>query len=535
MVAGMSAHPWNSPIFVYGPPGSGKTRTGQALAAGLGLPFIDLDEQVAARAGMSIARMVAEQGEAAFRQLERLTLQEHAAAGRVVIALGGGALLDPANRRTAEEHGDVVCLSGRYETLLARLSTDEATRPLLAGDLPARLSELLERRAGHYASFPLRVDTDELTPEQAAWQIQVRLGRFLLPGEEGGCPILLAAGGLEGCGEAAQAYGLRGPLALVSDENVSRIHLARTAQALRSCGYLVTEIVLPAGEAHKTIETVGTLWSAFLEGGLERSSTVVTLGGGVVSDLAGFAAATYLRGIRWMALPTTLLAMVDAALGGKTGADLPVGKNLIGAFHAPRLVLADPETLETLPEVERINGMAEALKHGVVADPRLFEICAGGWDTVNANWDEFLRRAIAVKVAIVREDPFEQGRRAALNLGHSIGHAIETASSYRLRHGEAVAIGMVAEARLAERIGLAGPGLAAQIAAALSGLGLPVRAPEDLDRVAIERAIQVDKKRLDGKVRFALPAAIGDVRVGVQVERSDLAEIMRTLNWEGEL
>jgi 3-dehydroquinate synthetase len=260
---------------------------------------------------------------------------------------------------------------------------------------------------------------------------------------------------------------------------------------------------------------------------------VVTLGGGVVSDLAGFAAATYLRGIRWMALPTSLLAMVDAALGGKTGADLPDGKNLIGAFHPPRLILADPRALETLPEVERVNGMAEALKHGVIADPRLFEICAGGWDAVRASWDELLRRAIAVKVAIVREDPTEQGRRAALNLGHSIGHAIETASAYRLRHGEAVAIGMVAEARLAERIGLAGPGLAAQIAAALSGLGLPIRAPDDLDRAATERAFLVDKKRLDGKVRFALPAAIGDVRVGVQVERTDLAEIMRTLNWEG--
>jgi 3-dehydroquinate synthase len=529
----MSAQPWCAPIFVYGPPGSGKSQTGQALAAGLGLPFTDLDGQVEARAGMSISRMVAEQGEAAFRELERSALEEHAAAGRAVIALGGGALLDPANRRTAEASGDVVSLAARYETLLARLSEDHANRPLLAGDLPGKLGALLERRAGHYASFSLRIDSDELTPVQAAWQIQVRLGRFLLPGDSGGCPTLLHAGGLEMSGAAARAYGLKGPLALVSDENVARVHLARTAQSFRECGYAVTEIVLPAGEAYKTIDTVTGLWSAFLDGGLERSSTVVTLGGGVVSDLAGFAAATYLRGIRWMALPTSLLAMVDAALGGKTGADLPDGKNLIGAFHPPRLILADPRALETLPEVERVNGMAEALKHGVIADPRLFEICAGGWDAVRASWDELLRRAIAVKVAIVREDPTEQGRRAALNLGHSIGHAIETASAYRLRHGEAVAIGMVAEARLAERIGLAGPGLAAQIAAALSGLGLPIRAPDDLDRAATERAFLVDKKRLDGKVRFALPAAIGDVRVGVQVERTDLAEIMRTLNWEG--
>jgi 3-dehydroquinate synthase len=523
----MSAHPWQSSIFLYGPPGSGKSRAGQALASDLALPFIDLDAEIERASGMPITQMVETQGEAAFRERERQALAAAAQSGPAVVALGGGALLDPANRAAAEVHGQVVCLGASFETLLARVSTEADTRPLLAGDLPGKLSTLLARRGEHYASFPLQLSTDGLSPIEVAWQVQVALGRFFIPGDGGGCPVTLKAQGLAACGEALKARGLKGPVALVSDENVAPLHAAGAAESLRECGYTIAEIVIPAGEAHKTVDTVSRLWTGYLAAGLERTSTVVALGGGVLSDLAGFAAATYLRGVRWAVLPTTLLAMIDAGLGGKTGADLPAGKNLVGAFYSPRLVLADPRVLETLPPVEIANGMGEVLKHGVIGDPRLFEICAGGPETVRASWDELLRRAVAVKVRVVREDPLEQGRRAALNLGHTIGHAVETVSRYRLRHGEAVAIGTVAEARLAERIGLAAPGLAAQIGRALAGLGLPVEIPADLPVEEIEQAMRVDKKRKDGALRFALPAAIGDVRVGVEVGSEEVNDLLR--------
>jgi 3-dehydroquinate synthase len=258
-----------------------------------------------------------------------------------------------------------------------------------------------------------------------------------------------------------------------------------------------------------------------LEGGLERNGTVVALGGGVVGDLAGFAAATYLRGVSWVTLPTSLLAMVDASLGGKTGADLPQGKNLIGAFHAPQLVLTDPGSLDSLPQEELSSGMAEVIKAGIIGDPILFEMCSQGWQAIESNWNEIIRRAMAVKIRVIEADPYEGGLRAVLNLGHTIGHAVELVSNYDLRHGEAVSIGMVAEAKLAEEIGLAKQGLADQIADMCSHLGLPTEIPEELSRMGILEAMQVDKKRAAGVVRFSLPKQVGDVQTGIEITNLD--------------
>jgi 3-dehydroquinate synthase len=279
---------------------------------------------------------------------------------------------------------------------------------------------------------------------------------------------------------------------------------------------------IPSGEGHKTLQTVNALWEAFLDGGLERSSTVLALGGGVTGDLAGFAAATFLRGVAWVSVPTSLLAMVDASLGGKTGADLPRGKNLVGAFHAPRLVLADPMVLSSLPEAEMRSGLAEVVKAGVIGDEALFRLCAQGWKTVLEALDSVVRRSMAVKIRLIQEDPYEKGQRAALNLGHTIGHALEAGSGYRLRHGEAVSIGMVAAARLSERLGIAQVGLAEEIAAALDGLQLPVAAPSGMDWDTILQGMRVDKKRFSGTLRFALPERIGSVRVGVEVNDAEL-------------
>jgi 3-dehydroquinate synthetase len=244
----------------------------------------------------------------------------------------------------------------------------------------------------------------------------------------------------------------------------------------------------------------------------------------VVGDLAGFAAATYLRGIAWVGVPTSLLAMVDSSLGGKTGVDLPRGKNLVGAFHSPRLVIADLSTLITLPDEEFRSGMAEVLKAGIIGDPQLFALCDQGLYTVRQNLDEIVRRAMAVKIAVISEDPYEKGRRAALNLGHTIGHAVELLSGYHLRHGEAVAIGMAAEARLAERLHLAEKGTVDVIEEALRRLELPVEVPAEMSPGAILTAMQVDKKRMAGKVRFALPVKIGEVIVGVEADPSTIFE-----------
>ena len=529
---------WLHPlIFLYGPPGSGKSTVGRILAENLALPFNDLDSHIETQAGMPVGQIFAREGEAGFRTRESQALRESIGKGEGVVALGGGALLDPANREQAERAGAVICLSAADETLLQRLGTQPGQRPLLgpAPAVEAGLSRLLADRAPHYASFAEQFDTSQASPQELAWQVQVRLGVFQVTGMGEGYPARVIPGGLDWLGEMLRERGLDGPLALVSDENVDRLYGERATSSLEGAGYAVQRARIAGGEANKTVRTVTHLWQAFVQGRLERGSTVVALGGGVVGDLAGFAAATYLRGVRWVAVPTSLLAMVDASLGGKTGADLPAGKNLVGAFHAPSLVLADPDLLDTLPEAELRSGLAEVVKHGILADPGLFRMCAQGWGALRASaarpggWGELVRRGMAVKVRTILADPYERGSRAALNLGHTVGHALEQATGYRLRHGEAVAIGLAAEARLSEHIGLAQPGLAAEIAAALAGLGLPVCHPPEIDPRALLAALNVDKKKYAGVVHFALPVRIGEVRTGVPLEMDEaiLMEIGR--------
>jgi shikimate kinase / 3-dehydroquinate synthase len=339
-----------------------------------------------------------------------------------------------------------------------------------------------------------------------------------------GYDVRVIPGGLKTVGGALRARGLKGPVAMVCDESLVSLYAPMVQTSLEQAGYTVNLCPIPSGEAFKTIETITSLWARFATAKLERGSTVVALGGGVTGDLAGYAASAFLRGVNWVGLPTTLLSMVDASLGGKTGFDLPQGKNLVGAFYPPSLVLADPQVLASLPEGEVRSGIAEVVKHGVIADPVLYERCAAGWtalrgpDASQPDWTATVRRAMAVKIKVIKVDPFEQSVRASLNLGHTLGHAFEAASNYKLRHGEAVAIGMVAVARLAEKEELCPPGLAGQIQSVLDGLGLPTEIPSGLDPEVYLTALKLDKKRADGKVRFAVPVQIGEVQTGIVLD-----------------
>jgi 3-dehydroquinate synthase len=517
-------------VFVYGPPGSGKSTVAKVLAGELHLPFLDLDAEIESASGRSVREIFAEEGEAAFRALERNALQPVVSVSSGVIALGGGTLLDPANRETVEDAGPVVVLGASPGTLLSRLGDGASARPLLADDPRRRLEELLSRRAEHYRSFAHRVDTEDLSAGEVVSEIHVLAGAFRLEGSGDDCDIRTGAGLLERLGTALRRRGLGDPVAVISDSNVGPLHGPRVVQSLSEAGYEVHRFDLAAGEEHKTVASVSRLWEFLLEAGLERDSTVVALGGGVVGDLAGFAAATFLRGVPWIAVPTSLLAMVDASIGGKTGANLPQGKNLVGAFRSPRLVLADPDVLQTLPEAEMTNGLAEVVKHGVIGDPSLFDRCAAGVGGATSDRCSLVRRAMAVKVGVVSEDPGEKGRRAVLNLGHTVGHALEQVSGYRVRHGEAVAIGMVAEARLAERLGVAREqGLAERIAGVLSEAGLPIALPTGTDPPAVLEATAVDKKRVGGKVPFALPIRVGEVRPGIEAPLDLVLSVLREM------
>jgi len=510
----------NSHFFLYGPPGSGKSTLGRRLAESLALPFYDLDEVVEMQARQRIPQIFAAEGESGFRRREAAALAWVLEQPSGVVALGGGALLDPENRLKAETAGKILCLSAPTDILFSRLQYEALGRPLIAGGA-AELEALLELRRAHYASFPLQLDTSAGGLEAMVEEAQIRLGAFHISGMGAGYDIRVRPGALDCLGEELRRRGLQGPIAIVTDETVEKLYAQRALQSLQRQGYQAESVVLPVGEPYKTVATVICLWETFLDMGLERGSTVVSLGGGVVGDIAGFAAATYLRGVAWVYVPTTLLAMVDSSLGGKTGVDLPQGKNLVGAFHAPRLVLTDPQVLSTLPEQEMRNGLAEVVKHAVIADPQLFRLCQDDLARLQADWAAVVSRALAVKKRIILEDPYESGPRALLNLGHTVGHALERATDFQIRHGEAVSIGLVSEARLAERIGLAESGLAQAIAAVLAGLGLPTELPRDLDRQRLLQVMQHDKKRQQAKVRFTLPVRIGEVRWGVEV--SDLS------------
>jgi shikimate kinase/3-dehydroquinate synthase len=520
-------------FFIYGPPGAGKSSAGRLLAQALDVPFWDLDAEIEARNRAPIPKIFARYGESGFRKRERKVLETLISHPKGVISLGGGALLNPTSRSLVESHGAILCLDAPLDSLLNRLDSPEQERPLLSGNIRERLENLLETRASHYADFPLRLNTDGLSSVEIAWQAQVRLGAFHVRGMGTGYDVRVKAGSLDLLGEALVGHGLGNPVVMVTDENIAPLYAERALEALKSTGYSAQLAVIPPEESHKNIETIANIWQSLTQARLERASTVIALGGGVVSDLAGFAAATYLRGVSWVAVPTSLLAMVDASLGGKTGFDLPWGKNLVGAFHPPRLVLADPLLLYTLPEVELRSGMAEVVKHGVINDPELFSLCANDWEAVHTNLDEIVRRGMAVKVRVIQADPYEKGARAALNLGHTLGHALEQASGYRLRHGEAVAIGMVAAARLSEQRGIAGHGLADEIVGVLRRLGLPVEIPADLDIGAINAAMGLDKKRAAGKVRFVLPRRIGEVQTGVELD--DFWRVLNTSQREDEL
>jgi len=509
-------------IFIYGPPGSGKSAVGKILADRLEIPFLDLDVEIERLAGQTIPQIMSEQGEPIFRDLETTALEKAASGAASVIALGGGALLRDSNRACAETAGEVVLLEADLPTLLERLKSEAGQRPLLAGNMEEKLASLMARRQAHYESFSLRVANISNSLNTVSCEIQQKLGAFRVRGMSAGYDVVVQSGGLDGLGEMLKERSLGRPVALVSDSNVAPLYGEQVLKSVRKAGYEAHLLTIPAGEHNKTFETVVSLWHGFLEAGLDRKSTVVALGGGVTGDLAGFAASAFMRGVAWVGVPTSLLAMADSSLGGKTGFDLPEGKNLVGAFHSPSLVLADPDVLQTLPEVEFRSGMAEVVKYGIISDPALFALCAAGYEAVKNDLTNVVQHAMAVKIRVVETDPFERGLRAALNLGHTVGHALELVSGFRLRHGEAIAIGMVAEARLAKRLGLAGDGLSDQIAETLRGLNLPVEIPPDLPREDVLKAMRVDKKKALGIVRFALPVVIGEVRTGVEVEDLNL-------------
>ena len=525
--------PDNGNIILTGFMGTGKTTAGKALAARLNRVFQDMDDLIEEGAGLTVPEIFTIFGETRFRDIETQVCRDVAAGSGLVVATGGGALVNPENHRVLAASGTVICLSATPEQILERIR-NETHRPLL--DLApdnrlARIRALLSEREERYSAIPLQIDTTDLTVDQIVDRILTlvsggaeaeapappppvsgsrgALQVLNVSSPDGSYPIWTGPGALAAAGRLLRVCGLEGAkVAILSNPDVAALHAAGLVDALRADGFEPRVFTMPEGEQHKTLDTVRSLYSDLLASGMDRRSPVLALGGGVVTDTAGFVAATYLRGVPYLVAPTTLLSMVDSSVGGKCGVDLPEGKNLIGAFKQPVGVLLDPELLNTLPPAEHRAGMAEVAKHAILGDAELFETLERHPASRPADW---LAAAVQVKIDVVEEDPLEEGRRAILNFGHTFAHALEQVSQYAIRHGEAVAAGMMAATHLSMQTGLCSEAVARRVRALLAGLDLPVHvrdiasAPDLSGRAGdLLAAMGTDKKRRGAVLRFVV-------------------------------
>ena len=499
-------------IVITGFMGSGKSTVGEILARKLKRRFVDMDAEIEARAGMTIPQIFQRHGEEGFREMEQRLIHELALRHGLVIATGGGALIDDAMRDMMSRHGLLVCLKASKEDIRARLAAD-SSRPLAAD-----WERLLDARQSAYARIRHQIQTSGKTPLEIATEIAALDDGALYARtpDGGGYPIMIGSGLLRSIGEDAEGLGLADHVVVVSNETVAPLYGERLAAALPRADL----VIIPDGEAHKNLDVVSGIYDEMLARGADRSTTLVALGGGVIGDTAGFAAATYMRGIRLVQIPTTLLSMVDSSVGGKVGVDLPQGKNLIGAFKQPRLVIIDTDALETLPPLQWRCGMAEVIKHGLIAQPAL--LAPELWQPEQAA--SLVRQAVQVKIDVVEVDPYEAGIRAHLNLGHTFGHAIEKATQYGVPHGEAVAIGIVKAALLSRNLGYIDDDLVARIQTIMWQIGLPTDIALDSHRWY--EAMSTDKKWRAGKPRLILLKALGEAAIVEGLRREDIMAVL---------
>ena len=543
-------------IFLVGLMGSGKTTVGRALAKRLGLRFIDSDHEIESRTGASISWIFEIEGEDSFRKREADAIRDLTARKGIVLATGGGAVINPENRRYLRERGTVIYLRASVNNVLQRTMHDR-NRPLLQTDDPRKkIEELSQQREPFYTEVAdFVIDTgrqnvhamvqsilgkiagkrkeaktagkpdakrrnrkknegqqnqDMVTEKTGYIHLQVDLGERSYPIEIGR--------GLIGDSELVARLIKGKRVAVVTNTVVAPLYLERMTQTLEAAGKQVIPIILPDGEQEKTWASLMKVFDILLENRCDRNTTLLALGGGVIGDLTGYAAASFMRGVPFVQVPTTLLAEVDSSVGGKTGINHPLGKNMIGAFYQPEAVIADIRTLDTLPDRELSAGMAEVIKHGAILDPAYFAWIEKEIAKLMVRDGDALAYAIGrsceIKADVVRQDEKESsGLRAILNFGHTFGHAIEAGLGFgEWLHGEAVGCGMVMAADLSCRMGLLDTESRARIRKLVDAAGLPTVAPD----LGVERWIElmrVDKKNAGGEIQFVLLKSLGSAFV----------------------
>ncbi len=539
-------------LVLIGMMGTGKSTVGRSCAEALGLEFVDTDAVIEEREGASIPEIFKIRGEEAFRELERNIIMEFAGKAGQVIATGGGTVLCLENATALARTGFIVWLKASPEAILRRIG-DFTNRPILASakDPLRKISELIQRREEHYnrvANVSISTEPDTplepsffdnkilLTDKSVNEIVEIIVERFFeeekrrieiidkmrivdVALEERSYRIHISPQLIDSnsCGGLILDSAPCTSACVITHPGLAK-YAGSVAHALERLGVRVVFGTIPAGERFKNLSTVDSVYRIFAQAKLDRKSLVIAVGGGVLGDIVGFAAATYLRGVRFVQVPTTLLSQVDSSVGGKTGVDLPEGKNLVGAFHQPRCVLIDPTTLRTLPLRELRSGMAEVIKYGIIYDKAFFEKIGSLLPSILKRDEESLIAVIArsceIKAEVVSQDETEQGLRAILNFGHTIGHALESTTNYkRFKHGEAISIGMVSAALIGEESGVTPPETTRAICALLEATKLPTAFPPDIENDLIMEATLLDKKTEGGKLNFVLASEIGNVSV----------------------
>ena len=509
-------------VILVGFSGTGKTLVGREIARLLCWEFVDTDAEIEAKARKPISRIFEEDGEPAFRVLEKQILQEACSGQGMVISTGGGAVVDSENRELMKGNGYVVCLDAQAEAIYRRLLGNEgnpvAARPMLSATDPLeRIRALKADRDGYYSIAHRMVQTDNLTIAEVVREVVEALDSDLaavVTHANGSYPVLVGRGLLDRFGERLMALGIQGPVYIISDDRVFPSYGRQVQRSLQKSRVEAHCFIVPAGETSKSLELAEAIYQWLVERRAERGHAVIAVGGGVVGDLAGFVAATFLRGMPFVQAPTSMAAMVDASIGGKVAVNLSQGKNLVGAFYQPQVVLADVSALSTLGKRELAEGWAEAIKHGLILDAELIDMFEEHAEALMALdpdvSTEVIRRSVAIKARVVSEDERETlGRRILLNYGHTIGHALEAATGYgRYLHGEGVSVGMMAAARISQRMGMIAEEVVHRQRRLLERFNLPTSAA-GVSAERVFNAMSLDKKTEAGSIKWVLLEGVG--------------------------
>jgi len=540
-------------IILTGFSGTGKSLVAKEIAQRLNWGFVDTDVEIVKLAGKPISEIFQQDGESKFRELERQVIEKTCQQKRLVIAIGGGAIINLRNYELLTKSGFIFCLEAKPETIHQRLfqngtyDSRAEVRPLLAEENPMEsIRQLKISRQPYYANVDWTIHTDILNISQVAREV-IRGWKLLCSvrndiDKDVACwvrtatqdyPVFVGCGLLDKLGEKVEKLGSSGRVVIISDETVFSIYGHKVEEVLRKVGLIVDSFVVPSGEENKTIDSAIKIYDFLVEKQVERGDILIALGGGMVGDLAGFVAATFLRGISWVQVPTSLVAMVDASIGGKVGINHSLGKNLIGTFYQPSFVLADCRTLVSLPQRELTSGWAEVIKYGLIMDEGFLGFLETNVNKLTelelATVHQAIVRSATIKAQIVSEDEKEVGKRIILNYGHTIAHGLEAASQYRqFLHGEAVAIGMMGAAKLSQKRGLLSVKAVEWQRSLLQKFGLAVSFT-GLDLVDITEAMKLDKKVKAKEIRWVLLQNLGSATIRSNVPQQDVLSVLQEL------